>query len=144
MPGKILVAIDGSRAGERALAFAHDRVQREGGSIMLVHVLEWSPYTFLTKEELQERHARRKQELARAEAAIITPMVEKYQGKGVEIETAIKYGHVTETICKVAVDAGATQIVTGRTGNSGVMSRVFGSVAGTLAQVAPVPCTIVP
>lgn len=144
MPGKILVAVDGSDAGERALAFAHARAHQDGGSLMLVHVLEWSPYTFLTKEELEERHARRKQELARAEAAIIAPLAAKYQGKGVEIETAIKYGHVTETICDVATEIGASEIVTGRTGNSGVMSRVFGSVAGTLAQIAPVPCTIVP
>ena len=144
MPGKFLVAIDGSGAGARALAFAHDRAQREGGSLLLVHVLEWSPYTFLTKQELAERHARRNQELTRAEAAIISPLAAQYLGKGVEIETAIKYGHVTETICKVAVDTGATQIVTGRTGASGVKARVFGSVAGMLAQIAPVPCTIVP
>jgi len=144
MPGKILVAVDGSDAGARALAFAHARARQDGGSLMLVHVLEWSPYTFLTKEELEERHARRKQELARAEAAIIAPLAAKYQGQGVGIETAIKYGHVTETICEVAAEIGATEIVTGRTGNSGVMSRVFGSVAGTLAQIAPVPCTIVP
>lgn len=144
MPGKILVAVDGSDAGARALAFAHARAKSEGWSLMLVHVLEWSPYTFLTKEELEERHARRKQELARAEAAIITPMAAKFMGQGVEIETAIKYGHVTETICDVATEIGAKEIVTGRTGNSGVMSRVFGSVAGSLAQVAPVPCTIVP
>jgi nucleotide-binding universal stress UspA family protein len=144
MTGKILVAVDGSDAGARALAFAHARAKSEGWSLMLVHVLDWSPYTFLTKEEIQERHARRKQELARAEAAIISPLVALYQGRGVEIETAIKYGHVTETICAVATEIGASQIVMGRTGNSGVMARVFGSVAGTLAQIAPVPCTIVP
>lgn len=144
MPGKILVAVDGSDAGARALAFAHARAKSEGWSLMLVHVLEWSPYTFLTKAELEERHARRKQELARAEAAIITPLATQFAGQGVEIETAIRYGHVTEIICDVATEIGAKEIVTGRTGNSGVMSRVFGSVAGTLAQIAPVPCTIVP
>jgi nucleotide-binding universal stress UspA family protein len=144
MTEKILVAIDGSDAGERALAFAHTHAKREGCGLMLVHVLEWSPYTFLTKEELRERHARRQQELARAEEAIIAPMLHKYEGQGVPIETTIKYGHVTETICEVAAEIDAVQIVTGRTGNSGMMSRVFGSVAGTLAQIAPVPCTIVP
>ncbi|MFN7223074.1 MAG: universal stress protein [Paracoccaceae bacterium] len=144
MTERILVAIDGSSAGERALAFAHAHAKREGRGIVLVHVLEWSPYTFLTKEELAERHARRTQELARAEAAIIAPMLDKYKDQGVPFDTAIRYGHVTETICAVAREIGAAQIVTGRTGNSGMMSRMFGSVAGTLAQVSPVPCTIVP
>jgi len=34
--------------------------------------------------------------------------------------------------------------VVGRMGQSGLTARLFGSVAGTLAQAAPVPCTIVP
>ena len=39
---------------------------------------------------------------------------------------------------------GAAQIFIGRTGSSSLMDRIFGSVAGSLAQIAPVPCTIVP
>jgi len=144
MTEKILVAVDGSAAGDRALAFAHARAKLQGTSLMVVHVLEWSPYSFLTKEELEERHARRNQELARAEEAIITPAIKRYEGQGVPMEAAIKYGHVVETICALATETGAIEIMTGRTGSSGVLSRVFGSVAGTLAQVSPVPCTIVP
>ncbi|MBL4918849.1 universal stress protein [Szabonella alba] len=144
MTGKIIVAVDGSEAGARAMAHAHARAKGLGASLLVVHVLEWSPYTFLTPEELEERHARRKQELARAEEAIISPLITRYDGQGVGLESAIRYGHVVETICDIAEKQGAIEIVTGRTGNSGMMSRVFGSVAGTLAQVAPVPCTIVP
>lgn len=144
MPDIIVVAVDGSESGQRALDYAHAHAKLEGASLMVVHVLEWSPYSFLTPEEIEERHARRTEELARADAAIIGPLLAKYKGKGVDIKSAVKYGHVTETICDIATEIGASQIVTGRTGNSGVMTRVFGSVAGTLAQSAPVPCTIVP
>lgn len=144
MPDTIVVAVDGSESGQRALDFAHARAKQQGSSLMVVHVLEWSPYTFLTPEEIAERHARRTEELARADAAIIQPLLTKFKGKGVEIKTAVKYGHVTEIICDIAKEIGASEIVTGRTGNSGVLTRVFGSVAGTLAQSAPVPCTIVP
>ena len=42
------------------------------------------------------------------------------------------------------VPAVAAQIVIGRTGHSELASRLFGSVAGTLAQASPVPVTIVP
>lgn len=144
MPDLIVVACDGSEASGRALDFAHARAKQQNASLLVVHVLEWSPYSFLTPEEIAERHGRRKEELARAESAIIAPITAKYAGKGVEITTSVKYGHVVETLVEVAEKAGATEIISGRTGNSGVMSRVFGSVAGTLAQVAPVPCTIVP
>lgn len=144
MPDTIVVACDGSDASARALDFAHARAKQTGGELLVVHVLEWSPYSFLTPDEIAERHLRRKEELARADTAIIGPVIAKFKDKGVKIETAVKYGHVVETLVETAVAANAVEIISGRTGNSGVMSRVFGSVAGTLAQVSPVPCTIVP
>jgi len=144
MPDTIVVACDGSDASARALDYAHARAKQNGASLLVVHVLEWSPYSFLTPEEIAERHARRTEELARADTAIIAPIIAKYKDKGVKIDTAIKYGHVIDTLVNIATTSNAVEIISGRTGNSGVMSRVFGSVAGTLAQVSPVPCTIVP
>lgn len=144
MPDTIVVAYDGSEASGRALDFAHARAKQKGVPLLVVHVLEWSPYSFLTPEEIAERHARRTEELARAEAAIIAPVMARYTDKGVKISASIKFGHVVETLVEEAEKAGASEIISGRTGNSGVLSRVFGSVAGTLAQVSPVPCTIVP
>jgi nucleotide-binding universal stress UspA family protein len=144
MPDTIVVAYDGSDASDRALDFAHARAKQKGASLLVVHVLEWSPYSFLTPEEIAERHARRTEELARAETAIIAPVMAKYADKGVELTASMKFGHVVETLVEEAEKAGASEIISGRTGNSGVMSRMFGSVAGTLAQVSPVPCTIVP
>ena len=44
----------------------------------------------------------------------------------------------------IAKEEGADQIAIGRTGHSSISSRLFGSVAGGLAQIAPVPLTIVP
>ncbi|MEM7318104.1 MAG: universal stress protein [Pseudomonadota bacterium] len=144
MTSKFVVGYDGSAASRRALDFALARAQRGGESVVVAHVLEWSPYSFLTPTELEERHKRRAEELARAEEAFAKPLTEELSAKGITIETVIKYGHVSETICKVATDMSATQIFIGRHGEGGLASRVFGSVAGTLAQCAPVPCTIVP
>jgi nucleotide-binding universal stress UspA family protein len=144
MPEKFVVAYDGSAAGERAVDFAVKEAKETKASLLVVYVLEWSPYSFLTPEELEERHARRKDELGRAESAVIAPLLKRLEGSGVKVETSIKYGHVTETICQLATESGASQIIAGRTGQSSMMSRLFGSVAGALVQVAPVPCTIVP
>lgn len=144
MTEKIVVAYDGSDAGQRAVDFALKEARETGGSLLILHVLEWSPYSFLTAEELAERHGRRQEELGRAESAVIAPLLKRLEGTTVPVETAIKYGHVAETICQVATEAGADQIIAGRTGGSGMLSRLFGSVAGALVQIAPVPCTIVP
>lgn len=92
----------------------------------------------------RETHKRRTEELQRAETALLEPVVKKLAGSGIKVTTSLKYGHIAETLCKVAKDEGANQIVIGRTGHSEMASRLFGSVAGSLAQASPVPVTIVP
>ncbi|MCU9850277.1 universal stress protein [Defluviimonas sp. WL0024] len=135
---------DGSTAGRRAVDYAVARAEAAGAELLVAHVLEWSPYSFLTPEEIAERHKRRTQELKRAESAVTGPLAADLSGRGVKISTEIRYGHVAETLCEIAKEHGALQIFIGRTGHSTVVERLFGSVAGTLAQIAPVPCTIVP
>ena len=144
MSGKFVVGYDGSEAANRALDFAVGRAKSQGGSVLIAHVLEWSPYSFLTPEELAERHKRRGEELARAEAAVIAPVVKRLADSGVTVETEIKYGNIANTLSAICADNDAEQIVIGRDGKSGLGARVFGSVAGSLVQSAPVPCTVVP
>ncbi len=144
MSEKIVVGYDGSAASQRALNFAVEKAKSQGGSVLVVHVLEWSPYSFLTPTELEERHKRRNEELSRAKTALMDPVVEKLKGSGVTVETDIKYGHIANTLAAICTESGATQIMIGRDGETSLGARVFGSVAGTLAQAAPVPCTIVP
>lgn len=144
MSHKIVVGFDGSEASTRALEFAVSRAKAQGDSIVVAHVLEWSPYSFLTPNELEERHKRRKEELERADSAIIAPVIAKIESQGVPVTSAIKYGHIAETLCAISKDEKATLIMIGRKGHSILSSRIFGSVASTLAQMAPVPVTIVP
>lgn len=139
-----LVAVDGSGASHRAVTYAAQRAKASDGKVILAHVLDWSPYSFLTKDEVAERHARRKQELARAETVILGPMQKLLAEQGLSAEIVVRYGHVTETLCDIAKEHNVTQIVVGRMGQSSLTARLFGSVAGSLAQIAPVPCTIVP
>ena len=144
MTGKIVVGYDASPSAKRALAFALDVARAKGSGLIVAHVLEWSPYTFLTPEELEERHARRKKEVARAEEAILKPAVKELDSSGVTVETVSRFGNIAEVLAKIAKDQKAEQIIVGRTGHSGLASRLFGSVAGSLAQAAPVAVTIVP
>lgn len=144
MSNKIVVGFDGSDSANRALEFAVDKAKAQGAGIVIAHVLEWSPYSFLTPEEIEERHKRRQEEIDRANIAILEPVVESLKDSGVKVETELQYGHIAEILCSIATESEAKQIVIGRTGQSGLSSRFFGSVAGSLAQSAPVPVTIVP
>lgn len=139
-----LVGFDASEGAEHALDFAMERARPTNAQIKLVHVLEWSPYSFLTQEELAERHARRTEELSRAEADI-APVVDRVKAAGLDCEAVIRYGHVAETVCSLVDELGAKQIFVGRTGgSSGLTSRIFGSVQLALVQAAPVAVTVVP
>ncbi|MCQ0970091.1 universal stress protein [Paracoccus sp. TK19116] len=144
MSRKILVGYDESAASRRALDFAVDRAKARGEGVLVAHVLEWSPYSFLTPEELEQRHTRRQEELARAEVRLMKPAIEQHAQSGVELTSLVKYGHVAETLCKLAETEDVSLVMIGRNGQTGLSSRLFGSVAGTLAQIAPVPVTIVP
>lgn len=144
MSEKIVVGYDDSGSSKSALAFAAELAKAKGCEVIIAHVLEWSPYSFLTPEELEERHKRRNEELERAETALLAPVRAELASQGVEAQTVIRYGHIAETLGKIIEETDAKQIVIGRTGQSEFSSRLFGSVAGSLAQVATVPVTIVP
>lgn len=85
MTMKFVVGYDGSPASKRAAEFAIQRAKVQNASIVIAHVLEWSPYSFLTAEELAERHKRRSEELARAEEAVVAPFVKSIENSGVEV-----------------------------------------------------------
>ncbi|MCU0909900.1 MAG: universal stress protein [Rhodobacteraceae bacterium] len=144
MSDTLVAAYDGSAASRRAVDFALAQARTSGARLVLAHVLEWSPYSFLTPDEVAERHRRRKDELDRAQTAILGPLLAELAGTGVAIETDVRFGHIAETLAAIAREQGASQMVVGRTGESSVMARIFGATVGTLAQIAPVPCTIVP
>ncbi|RCW78553.1 universal stress protein [Paracoccus lutimaris] len=144
MSNQYIVAYDGSPAAQRAVDYAVERSKTSGAAILIAHVLEWSPYSFLTQEELAERHMRRTEELARAKSAIVDPVVASLTAKGVPVTSDMRYGNVPDTLVAIAQEADAAQIIIGRTGQSTIVARLFGSVAGTLAQMSPVPVTIVP
>ncbi|MDU8910120.1 universal stress protein [Aestuariicoccus sp. MJ-SS9] len=144
MSEKFVVGYDGSAGSKRALDFALNHARAGGGSVVVAHVLEWSAYSFLTPEELEERHKRRKEELERAESHLIKPALAAIDASGIEVTSVIRYGHIAKVLCDIARETEATQMVVGRDGDGGIAARVFGSTAGSLVQGAPVPCTVVP
>ena len=138
-----VVGFDDTDGSRRAIDFAAARAQRCGGTVHIVHVLEWSPYSFHTPEELSERHRRREEELDRANA-MLKPVVDKLEASGVSASCEVRHGHAGDILATIAVEKSAAQIVIGRTGNSAFTARLLGGLAITLAQAAPVPVTIVP
>ena len=138
-----VVGFDGTPQARRAVDYAAQRAKRATAELHLVFVLEWSPFSFHTPEELAERHMRREQELDRA-TAVVTPVVEELNKNGIKADCAVRHGNAADLLCQIATEKDAAQIIIGRTGDSKLTQRLLGGLALTLAQASPVPLTIVP
>jgi nucleotide-binding universal stress UspA family protein len=135
-----VVAYDGT--DQHPVDSAVDRATKENARLLIVHILEWSAYSFLTNEELAQRHQKRQQELVRAEEVILNPILEKVRVSGVTADGEVHYGNVVDLLCSIGKEANAAMIFVGR--SSSLSARVFGSVATGVVQCATVPTVIVP
>lgn len=144
MTDTLLVGVDGSEGGARAAAFAAERAKSSSASLIVAYVIEWSPYTFNTPQENEVRHKRREEEISRAESGVLQPLVASLQGSGVEAKGVVRHGHAAEVLSELAKEHKASQIFIGRRGLSKLQAMLFGSVAGSLVQISPVPVTVIP
>ena len=144
MSDTYLVAVDGSEGSLRAVEFATERALASKAKLLLAYVIEWSPYSFHTPEELAERHKRREEEISRAQSKVLDPLVATARDKGCDVEVFVRHGHPSQTLVELAEANKATQMFIGRKGDSRIATLLFGSVAGALVQTSPVPVTVVP
>jgi len=123
MSVKIVIGLDGTDTGERALAFAKDLAAKmDACELIAIYVIEWSPFTFQTAEENAQRHKRREDEIALATSRIVDPAVASLT---------------------LTVEHGASQIIVGRGSSDGFAKRIFGSSTQSLVMHADVPVTVV-
>lgn len=141
----IVVGLDGSDAGNRALEHARALARLIGDcELALVFVIEWTPYSFHTPEELEERHQRRESEIQQAHDHALKPAAAALEADGFKVTTVTRHGDAATQLEAVAEETGASQIVIGRIGHRGLRERLFGGVSGRLIAAATVPVTIVP
>lgn len=144
MPETVLVGVDGSESSHRAAHFAAAHAKAGKARLAVAYVIEWSPYTFNTPEENEMRHKRREEEIERARTQVLDPLVAEVQAGGLPVEGVVRHGHAAEVLSGLATELGASQIFIGRIGHTRIAALLFGSVAGTLVQISPVPVTVVP
>ena len=144
MSMKLVVGLDGGSSGDRALAHAK-RLARmvEGTTLLLVYVIEWSPFSFQTAEENAERHKRREEEIATAQARVLDPALAGLATGGFRAEGLVRHGKVADLLNAVAIEEKADGIVVARTSADGIAARVFGTATANLVMGASVPVTVV-
>ena len=98
MSNKIMVALDGSDGGKRALAAAVAHARLTQSDLVLAYVIDWSPYSFHTPQELEERHQRRESEIDRANESVLNPELDALREAGLNAETVVRHGRIAETL----------------------------------------------
>lgn len=140
----VIVGVDSSNASTRAVEFAVERAKKNDWNLLLVNVIPWSPFTFTTPEENEERHATRKKELAFAESQIIEPMLRIATAAQVSAQSEVRHGNSADILLDFVAEQSAIHLIVGRTGDSGLRNIFFGSTTSRLIQHAQVPVTVVP
>lgn len=144
MSTKMVVGLDGTSAESKAVAFAKKHAKNVGAcELILVYVIEWSPYSFQTAEENEQRHKRREQEIDAATSRIIDPAVAALTADGMNARGVVRHGNVADLLESIAKEEGAEQIVVDRTSEGALAQRIFGSSTANLVMQSSVPVTVV-
>ena len=137
----ILVAWDGSKPSERALALANDLAGEYRARLLLVEVLQPLPAAtgafvpvapFPTQQDIDE--AQRELE-ARAK---------ELRAQGRTVEAKVQVGEIVKTLLEAADRFEASVIVAGRSGKGSVARVLLGSVTTALLHTATRPILVVP
>lgn len=144
MTSTVIVGIDGSEPSKRAVSYAISLAKDQGAHLVVAHVIPWSPYSFNTPLENEQRAEKKVEEIAAVTTQIIEPATAAAIEAGHDVTRVVQHGDPVDTLVKLAGEHGASAIVVGRTGDSRVKRALFGSIPGHLVQESPIPVTVVP
>ncbi len=136
LPKRILVAYDGSKESDKALAWAADLAKAANGKLVVQHVLSISP----------EAIAGGVVDLDAIEAAVekmLDEAVERVRGMGVTATKVLSRGDIATSILREADQRGAELLVVGSLGRGRMARLLMGSVADKLVRAAPIPVLVV-
>jgi nucleotide-binding universal stress UspA family protein len=145
---KILVPIDGSDTARKALEYAADLAKQTGSTIILLSVIDKSPYfaaqtvsPVSTPTHLLENL---EDYFSQAAKAYVAEAEGLCKTKDVTSHTLIKAGHPVEEIIKAAESSAVDLIVMGSNGKSALGAALLGSVTiGVMHKDTKFPVLVV-
>ncbi|HEY7538214.1 MAG TPA: universal stress protein [Gaiellaceae bacterium] len=135
---RILVAIDGSDASNRAFDTALELAGLAGGRLTALAIEGPLPAYAATIGEVEEV----KREKDRFFASLAAGVRERAEGSGVEIEVDVRPGHPAELISGYAAAGGYDLVVLGHRGHF-LRDHLLGSTADRVVEHAPCPVMVV-
>jgi nucleotide-binding universal stress UspA family protein len=140
LPGRILLALDGSEEASAAAQTAVEIAERMDSELHVVHVGEVTPVYH------PERHGylARYEELQEEAQRILDVQVDKVKSAGGTVARAhLRMGRPDEEIVVLGEEIGAGLIVTGSRGLGGIKRALMGSVSDSVVHHSPCPVLVV-
>lgn len=139
---KILCPVDFSEPSEEAVRYAvslADRLHAE--EVLLLHV--YQPPHYLLPEGAITVDPETIQEIRTHLSRELEALAKRYSGHGVAVSAHLADGLPHEVIVEKVGELGASMVVMGTHGRSGLRHFILGSVAEKVVRLAPVPvCTV--
>ena len=142
----ILAAVDFSPFSEKALVWAARTARSFDAPLLALHVVHDSPSTpnIYRRTKKHRKHLRRIEEAAADMMSdFLERMAEKHPRLLGEVEHRLVVGLPVTRILEAASSLGAQMIVMGSHGRNGLSRLVLGSSSERVAQLSPIPVTIV-
>lgn len=134
--GRIMLCLDGSSHGERAMDRALSLARSYAGTILAATVVDVPPeyhvYDHLMSELLEKANAAM-DELRQKAAALDVP-----------VECHVRQGDAASALLDIAADAAADFIIMGSHGRTGLRRLLLGGVADEVLHNASIPVLVVP
>jgi nucleotide-binding universal stress UspA family protein len=144
-PTKILLATDGSKDAELAIATAADLASSTGSELHVVSVFPGSAYVHPYYEDrFPEAAERLRREAQEERQEMLDEQIERIRKAGGDVaQTHIRTGEAAEEIVALAEEMGAGLVVVGSHGLGGIRRALIGSVSAAVVPHAHCPVMVV-
>ena len=135
---KILVGVDGSPESRRAAEQAAELARSLDAQMLVAYVVSLpvplgpEPAEIRNWEVAERKQAR----------ALLDELVEKYESRGIAIETVMPSGAPAETLAEMATGDPVQLVAVGHRGRGAFVRALLGSVADRLVQISPKPVLV--
>jgi nucleotide-binding universal stress UspA family protein len=139
--GTIVVGVDGSEQGERALDWAIDEAKLRGARLLLISAWHVPAIAYGSPgfaPQLEKPLDRTFEEVA---GESVAAALERVRAAGLEAETSVRQGQAAEVL--IEASGSADLLVVGSRGHGGFAGLLLGSVSAQCAHHAKCPVMIV-
>lgn len=140
LPGRILLAVDGSTEAQAAARMAVELADRVGSELHVVHVGEVRPVYHPERHGYQARYEELREEAQR----LLDEQADEIRSAAETLAGAhLRMGRPDEEIVVLGEEIGAGLIVTGSRGLGGIRRALMGSVSDSVVRHAHCPVLVV-